>query len=229
LASTSLEYGKYSQLSISDNGQGIPPELMNKIFEPYFTTKKQGKGTGLGLAVVYGIVKEHGGEIIVDSEPGKGTTFNIFLPIIEKESIAMVEPAKKAEVLPTGDERILLVDDDEEPIARLEYQMLSRLGYKVTFHVNSQEALEAFKDNPHDFDLIITDMTMPNLTGDQLAEKLIEIRPDIPIIVCTGFSEWVNEEKAKAIGVKGLLMKPVVKSNMANLVRKVLEPSVGTK
>lgn len=220
LDSTSLESGKYSQLSISDNGHGIPPELMNKIFEPYFTTKEQGKGTGLGLAVVYGIIKKHKGEIIVNSEPQKGTTFNIFLPIMEKEPV--VEPVDKAEDMPTGDEHIFLVDD-EECISKLEAQILTRLGYKVTFFMNSLEALEVFKTKPYTFDIVITDMTMPNMTGDQFAKELLIIRPNIPIVICTGFSERLNKENAEIIGVKGFLMKPVTMLKMAQMVRHVLD------
>ncbi|WP_175530221.1 hybrid sensor histidine kinase/response regulator [Desulfobacula phenolica] len=219
LVSTSLGSDRYAKLSISDNGHGILPELMNKIFEPYFTTKGQGKGTGLGLSVVYGIIKDHKGEITVDSEPQKGTTFNIFLPIMKKTSVVR---QIKAGDQPTGDERVLLVDD-EESIIKISSQMLIRLGYKVTSFVNSLEALEAFKDKPDTFDIVITDMTMPLMTGNQLAKELMTIRPNIPIVMCTGFSESIDQEKAKASGFKGLLMKPIFKSDMANMVRKVLD------
>ncbi len=193
---------------------------IEKIFEPYFTTKEQGKGTGLGLAVVYGIVKEHQGDIEVCSEIDKGTTFNIYLPLKEKVSgIISVDKMSKAD---SGNEKILLVDD-EASIANLEGQMLSRLGYQVTMKTSSIDALNTFKVNPNSFDLVISDMTMPNMTGDQLAKELLSIKADIPIIICTGFSERINKEQAETIGVKGFLMKPVVKLDMAKMVRGVLD------
>ena len=197
---------------------------MGKIFDPYFTTKEQGKGTGLGLAVVYGIVKEHNGYIKLHSEIGKGSTFDIYLPLMEKSITS--KPLNIAEENLGGNERILLVDD-EASIAKLESQMLERIGYKVTSRVNSLEALEAFKANPQSFDLVITDMTMPSMTGAQLAEKLLAVRPDIPIIICTGFSERIDKDKAKSLGIKGFLMKPVVKSEIAKMVRKVLDAVKG--
>ncbi|MCP3873437.1 MAG: response regulator [Desulfobacteraceae bacterium] len=201
-------------------GYGISAESMSRIFDPYFTTKDQGKGTGLGLAVVYGIVKEHKGDITVESEVGKGSTFNILFPIMEKELVVLSE--KTIADSKFGNERLLLVDD-EESIAKFESQMLTRLGYKVTFHVKSHEALQTFRANPHDFDLIITDMTMPDMTGEQLAKEILSIKSDIPIIICTGFSERVSKEQAEMMGVKGFLMKPVTKSDLAEMVRKVLD------
>jgi len=223
LSPSMLKPGRYAQLSISDTGHGMARETMGKIFDPYFTTKEQGKGTGLGLSMVYGIIKEHNAEITVESELGKGTVFHIWLPIMEEK--AAQENNGGAKGLPTGKEHILLVDD-EESVAKLEAQVLSRLGYDVTFYVSSRQALEAFRNNSNGFDLLITDMTMPEATGDQLAGAILSIRPDMPIIICTGFSERINEEQAKRIGVKGFLMKPVTKSDMALMVRNVLD---GTK
>jgi CheY-like chemotaxis protein len=194
--------------------------VMGKIFQPYFTTKKQGKGTGLGLSVVYGIVKEHGGDIRVTSEKGKGTTFEVYLPILKDASDSVV-PEKSA-IYEMGIERILLVDD-EEPIVRLEQMTLERLGYRITARTSSVEALEAFRANPAAFDLVITDMTMPNMTGDQLARELMAVKPGIPVIICTGFSEKMSPEKADRLGIRGFLMKPVVKSAMARTVRNVLD------
>ncbi len=219
---TNLRPGLYAVLSISDTGHGMSEELVGKIFDPYFTTKEQGKGTGLGLAVVYGIVKEHKGKIKVYSETGKGTTFDIYLPLMEK--IDRTESLTETEGRQGGKERILLVDD-EESIARLEAQILTRLGYDVTFHATSQKALDTFRDDPDGFDLIITDMTMPEMTGDQLAMEISSIKPDMPIIICTGFSERISKEQAGNMGVKGFLMKPVLKSDMARMVRKVLDES----
>jgi len=220
LKDSPLQPGQYVTLSVSDNGVGIPKKIVNNIFEPYFTTKEKGKGTGLGLAVVYGILTEHKGDIKVYSEVGKGTTFNVYLPLMKKpaEDISTEKVLNKL----TGTERILLVDD-EESVVRLEKQMLERLGYNVSAQSNSLEALETFSSNPEGYDLVISDMTMPNMTGDQLARKIMSIRPDIPIIICTGFSEKINKEQAEAEKVKGFLMKPVVKSEMAQMVRNVLD------
>jgi PAS domain S-box-containing protein len=220
LIDSPLQPGQYVMLSVSDNGVGIPKEIMNNIFEPYFTTKKKGKGTGLGLAVVYGILTEHKGDIKVYSEKGLGTTFNVYLPLMKK-SDEVISTEKELTKL-TGTERILLVDD-EKSVVRLEKQMLERLGYNVSARSNSLEALETFNSNPDGYDLVISDMTMPNMTGDQLARKLMSIRPNIPIIICTGFSERLNKEQAESDKIKGFLMKPVVKSEMAQMVRKVLD------
>ena len=215
--------GKYAKLSITDTGCGMAPTVQEKIFEPYFTTKPQGKGSGLGLAVVYGIVKDHGGHINVYSEEGKGSTFNVYLPLVDKKS-----ETQPAEILETnsasGHEHILLVDD-EEMIVELESRMLEKFGYRVTSRRNGAEALEIFRANPDAFDLIITDMNMPNMTGDRLTRELIAIRPDIPVIIFTGFSEKITQVEAKTIGVKGLLMKPITVSEMTEKVRKVLDES----
>jgi len=216
----SFEPGWYARLSISDNGPGIDPRLKKKIFDPYFTTKQQGKGTGLGLSVVYGIVKEHKGAIVVDSKVGKGSTFHVYLPLL----VDMDDrPGKfKEDKVETGNENILLVDD-EEMIVDIERMILERLGYRVSSRVSSLEALKAFKANPDKYDLVITDMTMPNMTGDRLTEELIAIRKDIPVILCTGFSENIDKEKTEATGIRGFLMKPIVMADMAHMVRKVLD------
>ena len=199
----------------------MAPAVMEKIFEPYFTTKPQGKGSGLGLSVVYGIVKEHGGHINVYSKAGKGSTFTVYLPLMENAS--ETPPAEALELFPaTGRERILLVDD-EEMIVELESRMLERFGYRVTSSRNGAEALEIFRASPDSFDLVVTDMNMPNMTGDRLAGELIAIRQDIPVIICTGFSERISSAEAKALGVKEFLMKPITLSEMAEKVRKVLD------
>ena len=215
-----LPAGEYAVLSISDTGNGISADLMGKIFEPYFTTKEKGKGTGLGLAVAYGIIHEHKGTIKVESEIRKGSTFTVYLPIMEKWDGA--ESIDTDEKWVGGNERILLVDDDES-VATLEKQMLERMGYKVTSRLHSIEALEAFRSSPYTFDLVLTDMSMPKMTGVQLAEALLSIRPDTPIIICTGFSEHLTKEKMASFGLKGLLMKPIVGKKMAKMVRKVLD------
>jgi PAS domain S-box-containing protein len=215
-----LEPGEYAMLSVSDTGHGIAPSILHRIFEPYFSTKPQGKGTGLGLSVVYGIVKEHGGDIQVDSVPGSGTTFTVYLPLIEK--YADTTPLETVPPLETGTERILMVDD-EDAIIGLQTKILERLGYRITARTSSVDALKLFSENPAAFDAVITDMTMPNMTGDHLAREIIAIRPDIPIIICTGFSEKLSKERAESLGVRGFLMKPVVKSDLAEMVRKVLD------
>jgi len=216
-----LKPGPYAQLSIVDTGCGIQPHLMNKIFDPYFTTKAQGKGTGLGLAVVHGIVKDHRGDITVYSEPGKGTVFHVFLPILKDEET--IDEFEKLEDLEKGTEHILLVDD-EKAVLSLQQNMLQRLGYRITACTNSLAALETFRDNPDAFDLVITDMTMPHMTGDQLASHMFSIKPGVPVIICTGFSERIDRNKAVAMGIRGFMMKPVVKSEMAGMIRKALEP-----
>ena len=220
LQQKSLNAGKYALLSIKDSGHGIPSDILDKIFEPYFTTKEKDKGTGLGLAVVYGIIKEHRGEIKVASKLGHGTTVDIYFPLIDKP--VNEDTLGEIEVHPTGTEQILLVDD-EAPIARLEKHVLERLGYTVTSRLSSIDALETFNSSPQSFDLVISDMSMPNMTGDQLAKELISIRPNIPVIICTGFSEQINKEKARSYGIKGFLMKPIIRSELAVMVRNVLD------
>jgi len=217
--------GRYAGITLSDTGTGIDPTLIDKIFDPYFTTKELGKGTGLGLSVVHGIVKEHRGDIRVYSEVGKGTSFHVYLPIIEDDT-----DGKDAAVIreyPTGCERILLVDD-EEPIVRMEQMMLERLGYQVTIRMSSPDALAAFKANPDNFDLVISDKGMPNMTGDQLARELISIRPEIPVIICTGFYDENDEKRSMDLGVKGFLRKPVATGDIAEMVRKVLDEVAGS-
>ncbi len=182
--------GKFIRLIVSDTGYGMSPEVSERIFDPFFTTKKMGQGTGMGLSVVHGIVKSHGGTIIVESSPGKGSAFSVFLPAIESE---VTDQADQPQLVITGNERILFVDDEDFQ-ADIGKRMLERLGYRVTAKTNSVEALDLFRQTPDEFDLVITDMTMPDMTGDVLARKLISIRPDIPIIVCTGYSARINPD-----------------------------------
>ncbi|MBC2706099.1 PAS domain S-box protein [Desulfobacula sp.] len=215
-----LEPGDYACLSVSDTGTGMNKNIIEKIFDPFFTTKEVGKGTGMGLSVVHGIVKSMNGSIHVYSEPGKGTEFKTYFPIekssFEKQSIQTEEPVQG------GTERILLVDDEEAIIA-MEKQILERLGYQVTSRTSSIEALEAFRANPDTFDMVITDMAMPNMPGDKLSVELIKIRSDIPILLCTGFSEIMSEEKAASLGIKGFILKPIVMKDLAQKIRDVLD------
>ena len=222
LTGANQDPGRYALLTVSDTGRGIEPEVMEKIFDPYFTTKEQGKGTGLGLSVVHGIVRGYGGDIQVESKAGEGTTFRVYLPVVKK--MQEIEGAKEDRFVPTGNERILVVDD-EAAIIKLEETLLKKLGYKVTSRTGSIEALEKFRKDPYAFDLVLTDMAMPNMTGEKLAMEMISIRPDLPVIMCTGFSERIDKQKAEAIGVKGFLMKPVVNRDLARTVRKVLDES----
>ena len=215
-----MEPGPYACLTVADTGTGIDKKIQEKIFDPYFTTKKQGKGTGMGLSVIHGIVQSANGAIQMDSAIGMGTEFRIYLPV----AISSVEPLEtlKKEELQRGDERVLLVDD-EELIANMEQEMLERLGYSVVSRTSSVEALEAFKANPDKFDIVITDMAMPNMPGDKLASELVKIRPDIPILLCTGYSQQMSMEKANAIGIKAFLMKPIVMKDLSSKIREVLD------
>ena len=215
-----LEPGRYVKLTVKDTGQGIDPQLMDKIFEPYFTTKDVGNGTGMGLALVHGIVKSHGGAVTVYSEVGKGTSFHVYLPLVEEDT-DILETAKDSVQLPTGTERILFVDDEKAAVDVMQ-SMLEKLGYKVTARTSSIEALEAFRNKPQEFDLVITDMTMPNMTGKDLAKELMTIRPDIPIILCTGFSEKIDERIAEEMGIRAFVMKPIVMRQIADTIREVL-------
>ncbi|MDH4161938.1 MAG: ATP-binding protein [Nitrospirota bacterium] len=222
-ASLVLPPGEYVKLEVSDTGHGMKPEIMKRIFDPYFTTKKPGEGTGMGLAVVHGIVKSHGGQVTVYSEPEVGTTFNVYLPQLKAAERAghAQETGPAVELLPGGHERILFVDDEVQ-IAAMGRQMLENMGYRVVSCNDSLEALRVFQERPDAFDLVITDMTMPNLTGADLARQLLVIRRDIPIILCTGFSELINADKAREIGIREYLMKPLLAGEIAKAVRKVL-------
>ena len=211
--------GDYVRLTVSDTGHGIEPPFLDRIFDPYFTTKGVGKGSGLGLAVVHGIVRTHGGAVTVDSEPGKGSTFNVWLPSVDSE---VKGERQGLESLPRGNERILFVDD-ESALAKVGEQTLETLGYRVVSRTSSLEALEVFRKQPDRFDLVITDMTMPSMTGDNLAKEVMKVRPDIPVILCTGYSERMSEGQARALGVRAFVIKPMVKHEMAEIVRRVLD------
>ena len=223
-----LDCGSYLDLEISDTGCGMDKVTQSKIFEPFFTTKKKGEGTGLGLAVVHGIIKQHKGEITVNSEPGEGTTFHIYLPVVENVTQKVIENSEDAFVdIPQGKgERILLVDDETEIVEMLQ-RLLNDLGYSVAAFNSSAQALEIFSENPEEFDLLITDMTMPEMTGMILSQKILAIRPDLPVILCTGFSETVDEVKAQSIGIRIFMRKPtsatVLARSISTLLHKTFE------
>lgn len=217
-----LKPGNYIKLSVQDTGSGISKEIIDKIFNPYFTTKDKGEGTGLGLSVVQGIVQSYNGAIAVYSEPGQGTTFNVYLPTIK---LAALKEKTDVVDLPTGREHILFVDD--EPIlVELSRQMLERLGYKVTTCTNGIDALAIFQQAPDDVDLVLSDLTMPKLAGDKLAAKMLQIRPDLPIVVCTGQGTKIPPNKAAEIGIRKVIKKPFVVQNIAKAVRDVLDEVV---
>jgi len=222
-----LPPGSYVRLGIRDSGKGMPPEICDRIFEPYFTTKKPGEGTGLGLAVVYGIVKGLGGDVSVESRIGRGTTFRIYVPAAGKQEESTRPTAGQAP-LPAGTERILFVDD-EPPIVKLGAKYLRRVGYEVTTRQSSKEALELFQSDPRRFDLIITDMTMPHMTGDELAAELLSIRSDIPVVLCTGYSRRITEVKARELGIRAYVMKPLTQHELATKVREVLDEAQNLK
>ena len=215
-----LKPGPHVKLVVSDTGTGIEPDVVEKIFEPFFTTKETGQGTGMGLAVVYGIVKGHGGVITVDSEPDFGSSFTVYLPTVKEKAAGDEIVTQKT---PTGAESILFVDD-EQTLARLGKRTLESLGYVVTAHTSSLEALDEFRSGPDRFDLVITDQTMPHLTGLRLAEEIIGIRPGIPVILITGYSDQATPERVERAGIKALVEKPMVRSQIARTIRDVLNP-----
>jgi CheY-like chemotaxis protein len=213
-----LPIGPYVRISVRDTGSGMSPDVMDRIFDPYFTTKEKGVGTGLGLAVVHGIVKKYDGAIQVESEVGKGTVFHVYLPKADASTPAQAEAPKP---ILGGSERVLLVDD-EPMLASVGQQTLQRLGYDVVSRTSPIEALELFKAKPGHFDLVVTDQTMPGLTGDALARELMNIRPGLPVIICTGYSQIIDAERAAQIGIKAFVMKPILIHELAAAVRKAL-------
>ena len=221
-----LSPGRYLRLDVSDTGCGMDKDTMDRIFEPFFTTKKVGEGTGLGLATVHGIVKSHGGAIIVQSEPRGGTTFEVFLPVITlREERCDIEEVTEDESLPTGKGSILVVDD-EEILLRMAQRVLTRLGYDVTAFRSSTEALEAFCLDPNRFDIVLTDQTMPDLTGVELSQKLLEIRPDIPIILSSGYNNVVDQEQAKTLGIRKYIVKPLLVQDLATSIKRYLTEKI---
>jgi PAS domain S-box-containing protein len=213
-----LRPGAYVRLTVRDTGVGIRPEVLGRIFDPFFTTKKPGEGTGMGLSVALGIVQGHSGAITVNSKAGEGSIFTVYLPAIEPQA----EGEARGQDIPGGRERVLLIDDERD-VAETIRLILEGLGYHVTAKTSGPEALEAFLDGPEDFDLVITDQTMPQITGVELARKMLSIRPDLPVLLCTGFSQAVDTAEAHATGIRECLMKPVIRRDMALAIRRALE------
>lgn len=213
--------GSYIQIRIEDTGCGIDPASLNNIFDPYYTTKKEGKGTGLGLSVVHGIINNHGGHIEVESHKGEGTAFTIFLPVFHGD-VEMEEQMQNDIVIQMGTESILLVDDDEN-VLMMETQMLEKLGYTVSCHHRSDIALKTFIKDPDRFDVLVTDMTMPDMTGFQLADEIQKVRPGLPVILCTGFGEHVETKDFHKYGIKKLLNKPVAIKDFSFTLRAILD------
>ena len=217
--SMNLKPKNYLKVIVRDAGCGMPPKIKDRTFDPFFTTKELGAGTGMGLSVVHGIVESFDGKILVDSEPGQGTRFQIFLPVVERtEDAEMIVE----EDLPRGSERILVVDDEPDVVI-VGKETLETLGYRVTATTNPVEAMELLLTRPREFDLLITDMTMPKMTGDTLAREVLSSRPGFPVILCTGFSAQMTEKRANKLGIKGFLMKPILRSEIAKLIRNVLD------
>ena len=216
-----VQAGSFVVLKVKDTGMGMDEKTMARIFEPYFTTKKQGTGTGLGLAVIHGIVEDCNGFIEVESTFGKGTTFQVFLPTI-KEEHAVITDKEDTTRLPTGNERIFYIDD-EPALIDIGQSILTRLGYSVTTATNSIEALKKFQEFPDAFDLVITDQTMPNLTGIELAQAMFKLKPGFPVILCTGYTSALSKDEAYALGIKKFVTKPLTPKTLAETVRYVLD------
>ncbi|MDG4475007.1 ATP-binding protein [Thiovibrio frasassiensis] len=215
-----LHPGNYLEFTVSDTGCGMSPEIMERIFDPYFTTKPRGEGTGMGLAMVHGIVTQYEGDIRVESALGQGTTIRVYLP--QAENKAPEAERIISQQLPGGNERVLVVDDEHMVLA-MHTNMLERLGYKVTAMPSSKEALAEFSARPQDFDLVLTDMAMPGMQGDILAQKIRQVRADIPILMCTGFSEKLTPERAQGFGIGKIIMKPLLFRELATSIREFLD------
>jgi PAS domain S-box-containing protein len=214
-----LQPGRHVRLTVRDTGHGMPPQVQERIFDPFFTTKQPGEGTGLGLAVVHGIITGHGGAIVVESAPGRGTRFDIYLPC---HAGALEEAATPEERPVRGHQERILIVDDEPALVRIWAAMLEKLGYRVTGSTSSREALETFRGNPQAFDLVITDQTMPNLTGEALAHEMLRLRPDLPIILCSGSNHALREAKGQGPGIRAVLLKPVARRELSSTIHQLL-------
>jgi CheY-like chemotaxis protein len=219
-----LRPGRYAVITVQDSGTGIAPDVMEKIFDPFFTTKEVGQGTGLGLSTSHGIVSSMGGRITVYSEVGSGSVFNVLLPLVEASTED--QQSAKPDAIKRGSASVLFIDD-EAGLAAMGRDALQRLGYKVTAAVDSAEALEVFIRDPMAFDIVITDETMPKLTGSQLARRMLQLRPELPIILCSGFSQRISSDQARELGISAFLHKPVGIRDLANSVDAALKARRG--
>ncbi len=216
-----IRAGDYLKLVVRDTGKGIAPDVADHIFEPFYTTKAVGKGTGMGLSVVHGIVNSHGGFISVESQPGQGASFTVYLPVYTGEALAQASSPETGPHM-EGKEKILLVDDEEFILTSLQ-RVLEKTGYRVAAAKDSLEALKLFEKEPYEFDLVITDLTMPNMTGLELSRKVMAVRPELPVILCTGFNDAINEQEASSMGIRELLLKPTDSGELKKIVRRALE------
>jgi CheY-like chemotaxis protein len=214
-----LKQGRYARLRVVDTGHGMSAEILERIFDPYYTTKAQGEGTGMGLSVVQGIVSSLKGAISIDSAVGKGSTFDIYLPVLEKTGLV---PHDDQETVVGGREHILFVDD-ESVLTQMMSQMLSKMGYHVTPHNCPIEALEQFRHAPEQFDLVISDVTMPQMGGPEMAREMMKIRPDLPVLLCTGYRADITKKIVSNIGVRDLLLKPLARQELSTTIRRVLD------
>jgi CheY-like chemotaxis protein len=214
---------RYVRITVSDTGGGIDAAVMERMFEPFYTTKDIGRGTGLGLSAVHGIVADHKGAMLVTSRPGEGTSFELFFPL---DGAAAESDSDKGAALPAGSERILVIDDEAQ-IARTTAKLLERLGYRPTAFSNPAEALAAFEAAPEEWGLVVTDQTMPQLTGIELAHKMLSLRPDLPIILCSGFGLGLNDASIRALGLRAFLPKPVDQGQLARAVRSGIDRRPG--
>jgi CheY-like chemotaxis protein/two-component sensor histidine kinase len=217
-----LPAGRYIRLSVQDDGCGIPTPAIDRVFDPYFTTKDLGKHSGMGLSVVHGVVKNHGGQVTVESAEGRGTRVSVYLPVTN-EAVAEIPKNQKPQTTPPGGDETILVVDDEKPLTSLARQILERLGYRVETLNDPRAAFELLQKNPDRFDLVITDMAMPHMTGDRLAAEIRSIRPEMPIILCTGYSERMNKNNTQPGGIGGYLEKPLDRVQLAETIRSVLD------
>jgi CheY-like chemotaxis protein len=218
-----LHEGQYVRISISDNGCGMNTATMERIFDPFFTTQAPGEGTGLGLSVVHGIMKDHDGAVSVYSEPGKGTIFNLYFPAAGTASAKMQQVTAPQ----SGHSERLLYVDDEEALVMLATRSLGRLGYEVTGHTNPIEALQVFRENPRHFAAVITDLSMPGMSGADLAREIIAIRPDIPVVITSGYIRPEDEVDAREIGVHDLILKPDTIDELAKTLQRVFSKATG--
>jgi CheY-like chemotaxis protein len=221
-----VQAGEYLMLTVRDTGQGMKPEVMTRIFEPFFTTKDIGKGTGMGLSVVHGIVKSHGGVITMESSEGKGSLFTVYLPVCDEDCQALACHTDNTPPV-RGKGKILIVDDEEIVLSSLQ-RVLTMSGYQVVAVSDGIEAFDLFCRKPSEFDIVLTDLTMPGMTGLELTKKLLDIRPDTSVILCTGFNDAIDYNEARSLGIKDLLLKPAGTKELRKTITRILETDLSS-